>query len=190
MLAGRGGDTTVEESANGGSRRTGAGGQATGNKGAEIEEGRTSHRSTGGGRAQPVAQSDTWGLDQAGGGSESIRPICPAWPPLDAIVVDRAVAEIGSTRSRTRWEGGSSAGDRGEATASATERGRVRRRANERRRRERAVINKKERKCFESSVRCFWRRKIHRRFSNLAGDVIQVVLSKCYFGCNLVPDLM
>jgi len=56
-----------------------------------------------------------------------IRPICPAWPPLDATVVDTAVAEIGSRRSKTRWEGGSSAGDRGEAAASATEGGRVRR---------------------------------------------------------------
>jgi len=30
---------------------------------------------------------------------------------LDATVVDTAVAEIGSRRSKIRWEGGSSAGD-------------------------------------------------------------------------------
>jgi len=64
LLAGRGGDTAVEEAANGGSRRTGAGGQATGNEGTEIEEGRTIHGSTGGGQARLVAQYDTWGLDR------------------------------------------------------------------------------------------------------------------------------
>jgi len=92
LLAGRGGDTAVEEAANGGSRRTGAGGQATGNEGTEIVEGRTIHGSTGGGQARPVAQSDTWGLDQAGGGSESDPPDLSG------------VASIG--RHRRRYGGG------------------------------------------------------------------------------------